>query len=103
MARFPSNPSAAALLGAALALACADPSSPTPDSTPSLETASARAGAPTLRVQHSGTTNRLQAISPVSSEVVWASGVGGTFVVTIDGGRHWRAGVVDGADGQHAV
>jgi photosystem II stability/assembly factor-like uncharacterized protein len=49
-------------------------------------------------VQHSGTINRLQAISPVDRDVVWASGVGGTFVVTTDGGRHWRAGVVKGAE-----
>jgi photosystem II stability/assembly factor-like uncharacterized protein len=34
----------------------------------------------------------------VSSKVAWASGIGGTFVLTIDGGRTWRAGVVPGAD-----
>ncbi|MGH7581337.1 MAG: WD40/YVTN/BNR-like repeat-containing protein [Gemmatimonadales bacterium] len=55
-------------------------------------------GPPILRVQQSGTTNRLQAISPVNSQVVWASGVGGTFVRTTDGGRHWQAGVVEGAE-----
>jgi photosystem II stability/assembly factor-like uncharacterized protein len=57
-----------------------------------------RKDSPTLRVQHSGTINRLQAISPVNSEVVWASGVGGTFVRTTDGGEHWQAGVVEGAE-----
>jgi photosystem II stability/assembly factor-like uncharacterized protein len=54
--------------------------------------------APTLTPQVSGTTNRLQAISPVSPRVVWASGVGGTYTVTTDGGKTWRAGVVPGAE-----
>jgi photosystem II stability/assembly factor-like uncharacterized protein len=53
---------------------------------------------PTLTPQNSGTTNRLQAVSPVNSDVVWASGLGGTFVVTTDGGQTWRAGVVPGAE-----
>src|ERR1700712_1499454 len=53
---------------------------------------------PRLTVQQSGTTNRLQAISPVNQWVVWASGVGGTYVKTTDGGKHWKAGVVPGAE-----
>src|SRR5207244_2464495 len=53
---------------------------------------------PTLTPQQSGTRNRLQAVSPVNSRVVWASGVGGTYVVTTDGGATWRAGVVAGAE-----
>lgn len=53
---------------------------------------------PTLTPQVSGTTVRLQAVSPVNSNVVWASGLGGTFVVTTDGGSSWRAGVVPGAE-----
>lgn len=48
--------------------------------------------------QQSGTTQRLQAVSPVSDKVVWASGTGGTFAVTTDGGATWRAGRVPGAD-----
>jgi photosystem II stability/assembly factor-like uncharacterized protein len=55
-------------------------------------------GAPMLMPQQSGTTQRLQAISPVSEEVAWASGAGGTYTVTTDGGATWRAGVVPGAD-----
>src|SRR5256885_16356305 len=47
---------------------------------------------PTLTPQQSGTVNRLQAVSPVNSRVVWASGVGGTYVVTPHGGATWRAG-----------
>ena len=97
MVRSLSKASAAGLLVVAATLSCADPSSPSPESTSSFESAAAVAG-PTLRAQHSGTTNRLQAISPVNRDVVWASGVGGTFVVTTDGGRHWRAGVVKGAE-----
>src|SRR4051794_36298032 len=53
---------------------------------------------PTLTPQQSGTINRLQAISPVNPQIVWASGVGGTFAVTTDGGKHWRSGVVPGAE-----
>ena len=53
---------------------------------------------PTLTPQQSGTTSRLQAISPVNSQTVWASGVLGTFAVTSDGGAHWRSGVVPGAE-----
>jgi photosystem II stability/assembly factor-like uncharacterized protein len=53
---------------------------------------------PTLTPQNSGTTQGLIAVSPVNSRVVWASGRGGTFVVTIDGGQTWRAGVVPGAE-----
>ncbi len=54
--------------------------------------------APTLTPQKSGTTQRLQAISPVDERVAWASGTGGTYVVTTDGGETWRTGVVPGAD-----
>ena len=99
MSRF-SNNSAAAALAAAIAFACADPSSPTSESTaaPVNESAAAGSAGPRLHPQHSGTVNRLQAISPVNERVVWASGVGGTYVRTTDGGRHWHAGVVPGAE-----
>ena len=53
---------------------------------------------PSLTSQNSGTTQGLIAVSPVNPRVVWASGRGGTFVVTSDGGRHWKAGVVPGAE-----
>jgi photosystem II stability/assembly factor-like uncharacterized protein len=53
---------------------------------------------PTLTPQVSGTTQGLIAVSPANSRVVWASGRGGTFVVTVDGGQTWRAGVVPGAE-----
>ncbi len=53
---------------------------------------------PTLTPQNSGTTNGLIAVWPVNPRVVWASGRGGTFTVTTDGGQTWRAGVVPGAE-----
>jgi len=53
---------------------------------------------PTLTPQNSGTTNGLIAVSPVSPQVVWASGRAGTFTVTTDGGQTWKAGVVPGAE-----
>ncbi len=55
-------------------------------------------GAPMLAPQQSGTTNRLQAVSPVSDRIVWVSGVGGSYALTTDGGDTWRGGVVAGAD-----
>ena len=54
--------------------------------------------APVLTPQVSGTVNRLQAISPVTDRIAWASGLKGTYVVTVDGGASWRAGVVPGAE-----
>src|SRR5690606_14638414 len=68
---------------------------------PSTERAPAQAeqpAAPRLIEQLSGTSHRLQALSVVSADVVWASGVGGTWVRTLDGGRNWEPGVVPGAD-----
>jgi photosystem II stability/assembly factor-like uncharacterized protein len=53
---------------------------------------------PNLTPQTSGTTQGLIAVSPVNERIVWASGRGGTFVVTTDGGRTWKAGVVPGAE-----
>ena len=53
---------------------------------------------PTLTPQNSGTAQGLIAVSPVNKNVVWASGRGGTYAVTTDGGASWRAGVVPGAE-----
>ena len=82
------------LLAAALT-ACSASSSPTPDG---VRAQAAAARTPTLIPQASGTTNRLQAISVVSPQIAWASGLGGTYVLTTDGGETWRAGVVPGAE-----
>jgi len=53
---------------------------------------------PKLTPQQSGTTQLLISVSPVNSRVVWAAGTGGTYVVTTDGGDHWKAGVVPGTE-----
>jgi photosystem II stability/assembly factor-like uncharacterized protein len=53
---------------------------------------------PTVTPQVSGTAERLIAVSPVSSRVVWASGAKGTYVLTTDGGQTWRARQVPGAE-----
>ena len=53
---------------------------------------------PKLTPQNSNTTQGLIAVSPVDSRVVWASGRGGTFVRTTDGGKTWTSGVVPGAE-----
>lgn len=53
---------------------------------------------PTLTPQNSGTNQLLIAVSPVNSRVVWAGGTGGTYVVTTDGGAHWKSAVVPGAE-----
>ena len=66
------------------ALACGGANA-APGARPAAEARDATTG-PTLVPQRSGTTNRLQAISPVSPQVAWASGTGGTYAVTIDGG-----------------
>lgn len=60
--------------------------------------ADAKVHQPKLTPQNSGTTQGLIAVSPVNSKVVWASGRGGTFTVTTDGGKTWKAGVVPGAE-----
>lgn len=48
--------------------------------------------------QSSATTVRLRGVSAVSARVAWASGQGGTYTRTTDGGRTWRAGIVPGAE-----
>lgn len=53
---------------------------------------------PKLTFQRSNTTQLLIAVSPVNSQVVWAAGTGGTYVVTTDGGDTWKSGIVPGAE-----
>jgi len=47
--------------------------------------------------QASGSTASLRGVSAVSGSVVWASGSGGTFLRTTDGGATWKAGKIPGA------
>ncbi len=45
-------------------------------------------------LQNSPTTASLRGLAVVSSRVVWASGTGGTWLRTADGGVHWFSGTV---------
>jgi photosystem II stability/assembly factor-like uncharacterized protein len=85
---------------AAIALACSDSSAPQTELArpPGRTGTPAAPTQPTLTPQQSGTTERLQAISPVDDQVAWASGTGGTYVLTTDGGNTWHAAVVPGAE-----
>ena len=40
----------------------------------------------------------LRGLSPVSGQLVWASGSGGTWLRTLDGGKSWDHGVIAGLD-----
>ncbi len=53
---------------------------------------------PTLETQESGTEALLQAVSPVSDDVVWVSGHQGTYARSVDGGTTWETAIVPGAD-----
>ena len=55
-------------------------------------------GEPILEQQDSGTDELLIGLHAVDDRIVWASGTGGTFVRTVDGGRSWHAGVIPDAD-----
>jgi photosystem II stability/assembly factor-like uncharacterized protein len=48
--------------------------------------------------QQSGTNEQLIAVSAVTRNVVWVSGLHGTFAVTTNGGATWKAGHVSGAE-----
>ena len=53
---------------------------------------------PEVTEQSSGTTETLQAISPVSEETVWVSGHGGVILRTLDGGATWDRTSAPGGD-----
>jgi len=66
------------------------------------------AQAQTWTIQPSGTNASLRGVSVVDAKIVWASGTGGTYLETTDGGANWRAALVPGAEqldfrGVHAV
>src|SRR5438270_11397400 len=48
--------------------------------------------------QDSGTKENLRGVSAASAEVIWASGTHGTYLQSTDGGTHWRAAQVPGAE-----
>jgi photosystem II stability/assembly factor-like uncharacterized protein len=55
--------------------------------------------AQTFTVQSSGTKASLRGVWAVSDQIVWASGSHGTYLRTTDGGAHWTAATVPGAEG----
>ena len=68
----------------------------------------AAAQAQTWTPHATGSTASLRGVSAVTDRVVWASGTGGTYLVTTDGGGSFRTAVVPGAAqldfrGVHAV
>ena len=67
------------------ACAAGTPSAPAPASITAIE-------------QISGTTSLLIGMSPVNEKIVWASGVRGAWVRTIDGGATWTHGTVPGGE-----
>lgn len=83
--------SRAAILAALVTMACAPPGAPEPQANPVFDgdhQASALDFVPT--VQSSNTSSRLQAVSAVSRQVVWASGLDGTYTLTTNGGDSWQ-------------
>jgi len=48
--------------------------------------------------QTSGTQAALRGVWAVNEQIVWASGSKGTYLRTTDGGSHWTAGTVPGAE-----
>ncbi len=50
-------------------------------------------------LKETGVTARLRGLSPVSRDVVWASGSEGTVLRTVDGGRTWLDVSPPGTDG----
>jgi len=62
-----------------------------------IEQSKPHASASLWEEQKSGTEARLRGVSAVNPDVVWASGTGGTFLRSADGGANWQARVVPGA------
>lgn len=48
--------------------------------------------------QTSGTTASLRGVSAVNDRIAWASGTGGAYLITTDGGATWKAAKVPGAE-----
>ncbi|MBS0012090.1 MAG: hypothetical protein KFF49_11805 [Bacteroidales bacterium] len=46
-----------------------------------------------------GTGASIRALHVVSEDIIWASGTGGTFLLTTDGGESWKVDTVPGASG----
>jgi photosystem II stability/assembly factor-like uncharacterized protein len=63
----------------------------------SVSLGAAQMWAQTWVAQASGTKASLRGVSAVDPSVAWASGSGGTYLRTVDGGAVWHAAVVPGA------
>ncbi len=53
---------------------------------------------PKVTQQTSGVKGTLEAVSPVTEKIVWASGSGGTVLRTLDGGDTWEKRAITGAE-----
>jgi photosystem II stability/assembly factor-like uncharacterized protein len=53
---------------------------------------------PRLEVQESGQEGSFRGLSVLSDSVAWVSGTGGSFLRTLNGGKTWETGQVEGAD-----
>jgi len=49
-------------------------------------------------IMETPTQSSLRGLSPVTEEIVWASGSNGTWLLTLDGGQTWESGVIGGLD-----
>lgn len=47
--------------------------------------------------QHADTRASMRGLSVITDDVAWASGTGGSYLWTNDGGTHWHVGTVPGA------
>ena len=63
-----------------------------------LAAAAISASAQSWTLQTSNSTASLRGVIAVDSKIVWASGSGGTYLLTTDGGAVWTAGKVPGAE-----
>jgi photosystem II stability/assembly factor-like uncharacterized protein len=50
-------------------------------------------------IQASSTSVRLRGVSAIDARVAWASGAGGTVLLTVDGGETWKGRVVPESEG----
>ena len=57
-----------------------------------------RLSTPEMEEQRSGVAADLRAVMATSGQAVWASGTGGTWLRTSDGGTTWTSGIVPGAE-----
>lgn len=87
-----------AVAAAAASVACSGEAGPAALANARPASSLQRTRAPVTTPQQSGTTSRLQAVSPVDENVVWVSGLNGTYALTTNGGRTWASHVVPGAE-----